>query len=126
MDHTSDPSGDGPLNAEVSNAVVRIHREYLGRGATKARSFHRGNVIVTILEDTLTQAERSLADHGKLEAVMQMRQEFQEAMSHDLVTEVERLSGHRVTAFLSDNHFDPDIAAEIFILDAPLAGEDAS
>jgi uncharacterized protein YbcI len=47
-------------------------------------------------------------------------------MSHDLVTEVERLSGQRVTAFLSDNHFDPDIAAEIFILDAPLAGEDAT
>lgn len=51
----------GELNAAISNAVVRIHSQYLGRGPTRARTFHRENTVVTILEDALTKAERTLA-----------------------------------------------------------------
>jgi uncharacterized protein YbcI len=124
MSETVYRGGGGQLNADVSQAVVRIYREHLGRGATKARTFHRGNVIVTILEDTLTQAERNLATRGKLDAVLHMRHEFQVTMREDLSVEVERLSGRLVIAFLSDNHFDPDVAAEIFVLDRPVDGEE--
>ena len=37
-----------------------------------------------------------------------------------MIAAVERLSGRSVYAFLSDNHIDPDIAVETFVL-APLA-----
>jgi hypothetical protein len=33
---------------------------------------------------------------------------------------VERLTGRVVVACISGNHIDPDVAAEVFILDAPL------
>jgi len=32
---------------------------------------------------------------------------------------VERLTGRNVVAFISGNHLDPDIAAELFIVDPP-------
>jgi hypothetical protein len=37
-------------------------------------------------------------------------------MRADLVAAVERLSRRRVLAFMSSNHTDPDMAAEIFVL----------
>jgi hypothetical protein len=37
-------------------------------------------------------------------------------MREDFTTEIEALTGRRVTAFLSDNHIDPDVAIECFQL----------
>jgi hypothetical protein len=33
---------------------------------------------------------------------------------------VERLTKRRVVAFMSDNHLEPDMAVELFVLDGPL------
>lgn len=46
-----------------------------------------------------------------------MRRAYQYTMRHDLVSGVEELSGRKVVAFLSDNHIDPDIAIESFVLE---------
>jgi uncharacterized protein YbcI len=107
----------GELNAAVARAVVRLHREYAGRGPTKALSFFRGNVIVVVMEDLMTKAEHTLADSGRADAVREIRRGFHEAMRADLVREIEQLSGCRVVAFLSDNHIAPDMATEVFVLD---------
>ena len=113
----------GELNAAVARMVVRYHNEHLGRGPTRARAFYRDNVVVVILQDALTKAERSLAASGKTEAVRQMREAFQDAMQADLVATVEELTGCKVEAFMSSSHLDPDYAAEIFVLDRPVAGD---
>jgi uncharacterized protein YbcI len=70
-----------------------------------------------VLADTLTKGERKLAENGHAKRVMETRHAVQEIMRDDLVAEVERLSGRKVIAFMSDNHFDPDMAAETFILE---------
>ena len=57
------------------------------------------------------------AGHG--DAVISMRHRFQLAMRAAAVAEVEKLTGSRVTSFMSTNHIDPDLAAEIFVLDVP-------
>ena len=49
-----------------------------------------------------------------------IRHLFQETMEADFREAVERLTGRKVLAIISGNHIDPDIAAEVFILDAPL------
>jgi uncharacterized protein YbcI len=46
-----------------------------------------------------------------------MRKAYQTTMRGDLVDGVERISGRKVIAFLSDNHIDPDIAVESFVLE---------
>src|SRR6185503_14609514 len=55
----------GLLANSVSNAVVRLFAEYLGRGPTKARTVVSRDLISVVLEDTLTKAERSLIERGQ-------------------------------------------------------------
>jgi uncharacterized protein YbcI len=107
----------GELNQAITSALVGIHTRYLGRGPRSASTFHHGNVIVTLMYDVLTHAENVLRETGQSEAVAYMRHRFQETMHADFREAVERLSGHKVTAFISGNDLDRDVAAEVFILD---------
>lgn len=104
------------MTAAISSAVVRLMREYTGRGPTKARTYMDENLITVVLEDTMTMGERSLVRDGKVELVLQTRKAFQNTMEAQLVAAVERHSGRSVRVFLSDNHVDPDVAIESFVL----------
>lgn len=113
----ADHLAGGQLSAAISNALVRIQREYLGRGPTKARASIRDDMIVALMEDTLTKAERSLVLDGKAEEVLRTRRTFQRTMRADIVAAVEELTGRRVIAFMSDTHIDPDVACEVILLE---------
>ena len=112
----------GEISAAISNAMVRLHREYLGRGPTKARTSIRDNTVVVLMEDTFTKAERSLIADGKHEEVLRTRHSVQMTMRADMVGAIEEITGRGVIAFMSDNHIEPDLACEIFVL-APAPGE---
>jgi uncharacterized protein YbcI len=111
----------GDLNAAITSALVGIQNQYLGRGPKSASTFHKDNVVVTLMYDVMTQAERSLAAAAHEEAVNQMRHLFQKTMQGDFIEAVERLTGAKVTAFISGNNVSPDVACELFILDTGLA-----
>jgi uncharacterized protein YbcI len=113
---------EGQLSAAISNAVVQCTREYTGRGPTKARTTIGNDIVVTRMEDTLTKGERSLADSGKGDMVTDIRRCFQTTMREDLVSRVEELTGRKVIAFMSDNHIEPDMGVEIFVLE-PSGGD---
>jgi uncharacterized protein YbcI len=121
MASTYDHQRGASLHASISDAVIRITADYTGRGPTRARTVINGEWIFVTLSETLTKGERTLACNGRGHFVRETRRAFQEAMRDELVGEIEALAGRRVTAFLSDNHIDPDIAVEAFRL-AP-AGE---
>jgi uncharacterized protein YbcI len=61
--------------------------------------------------------ERRLAENGEAPRVLELRRDFQRIMRDDLVEAVERETGRKVIAFMSDNHIDPDFAAEVFLLE---------
>jgi uncharacterized protein YbcI len=107
------------LHAAISNAIVRLLREYTGRGPTKARTTIRDNVVLVMLEQSLTKGERSLAAKGRTEKVLEIRHEFQEAMREESSAKIAELTGRKVLAMLSANHIDPDLAAEIYVLEGP-------
>lgn len=107
----------GSLTAAISNAVVRIMSEYTGRGPTKARTSIRDDVVLVLMQDTLTKAERSLLAAGQTDFVLETRHLFQTTMSDDLVAAVEMLTERKVVAFMSANHVDPDMAGELFVLE---------
>jgi uncharacterized protein YbcI len=111
------PRPSGALNAAVSSAVVGLFSKHVGRGPTKARTTIEGNLVVVLLRDGMTTAERSLVLAGKEAEVQQLRRAFQSTMEADLVDTVERLTKGTVSAFMSANHSDPDVAAEIFVMD---------
>jgi uncharacterized protein YbcI len=106
----------GALCAAISNAVVHLVREYTGRGPTKARTTIDRDTVVVMMSDTMTRAERHLADKGKGDLVSEVRREFQHSMSGDLVRVVGELTGRQVEAFMSANHIDPDMSCEVFAL----------
>jgi uncharacterized protein YbcI len=100
----------------LSTAMVGIFKEYLGRGPTKARVQISSDNVIGFFSDTLTKAERSLVEKGEGDAVRLMRRKFQDTMRDDFVAAVEAQTGREVIAFMSDNHLDPDIAVEVFVL----------
>jgi uncharacterized protein YbcI len=107
----------GSIAAAISNATVKLMNEYTGRGPTKAKTTISRDLIAVVLQDTMTKAERTLASNGDAQFVIDMRHRFQHAMQDDLVAAVERLSERKVIAFMSDNHIEPDMAVEVFILE---------
>lgn len=108
---------NGSVAAGISNAIVRLTREYTGRGPTKARTTISENLIVVLMADTLLKAERTLAANGEGPMVCALRQKFQQAMEEALIATVEEHSGRKVTAFMSSNHIDPDMGVEVFVLE---------
>lgn len=121
---TSDRPGAQSLLASISNATVRIMAEYTGRGPTKARTSIRDDVVVVLMQDTLTKAERTLLAAGQVDFVMETRRRFQNTMRDELVVAIETLTERKVLAFMSSNHPDPDMAAEVFVLE-PRSESDA-
>jgi uncharacterized protein YbcI len=109
----------GPLSLAISNAIVGMLREYTGRGPTKARTTIRDNIVLVMLEQTLTKGEQSLVSKGRTDKVLEIRHEFQNAMREESSLKIAELTGRNVVAFLSANHIDPDLGAEIFLLDGP-------
>lgn len=107
----------GTVSAEISNGIVRIMREYTGRGPTRARTTITDELVVVVMGETLLKAEKSLVSDGELDTVMTTRRKFQSTMRREFVELVETTLGRRVTAFMSDNHVDPDMAVELFVLE---------
>jgi uncharacterized protein YbcI len=109
---------DGPLsvNSQICDAAVRLLREYTGRGPTKAKATVNGDSVMILLGDTLTKGERRLAADGKADRVLQLRHDYQLTMGDELIAAVEEAVGRKVIAFMSQNHIDPDLAVEVFVL----------
>lgn len=118
---TSQPEQERPsassLQMALSNAIVGCLREYTGRGPTRARTTIRDNIVLVMLEQTLTKGEQSLAAKGRGDRVLALRQEYQAAMREESSAMVAELTGRTVVAMMSANHIDPDLGAEIYVLD---------
>jgi uncharacterized protein YbcI len=116
------PSDRGRQASAISNAITRMHREHYGRGATTTRTIIQRNYVVCFLDDIYTPLERTLIEAGRLEEIRNTRNLFQDAMGPKFRAAVEEATGRKVIAFMSQVCFDPDMAAEIFVLEE--RGED--
>jgi uncharacterized protein YbcI len=113
--------------ADISRGLVTLHREYYGKGPTKAKTYMVNDTVVCLLHGGFTIVERTLIDDGNAEAVHEIRLSFQKAMEDRFKRVVEEATGRRVVAYLSQIHNDPDIVVELFVLESggapPLVGE---
>ena len=115
----------GKLAMAISNAVVGELASTTGRGPTQARTTLGDNAVFVVLQDTLTRGERTLVGAGESEAVLDLRRRWQRVMRDSCSKKIEGLMGRKVVGFMSDNHIDPDIAVEVFILE-PLGADPAA
>ena len=107
-------------NSALAKAVARVQTEHLGVEPGNAIAFYHDRIVVVVMADVLNHAEKHLAQNGNHGDIGAARHLYQTEMEAEFRAAVERLTGRKVIAFLSANNLEPDLAGEIFILDAPL------
>jgi uncharacterized protein YbcI len=108
--------------AQVTRDLVQLHREYYGKGPTKARTYMVNDTLISILKGGFTTVETTLIEEGKADAVHEMRRSFQAAMEDRFRAVVEGATGRGVIAYMSQIHSNPDIAVELFVLEPTTDG----
>lgn len=94
----------------------RIFVDSYGGGARDVRVWMHDDVVLGLIDLDLTPAERTLVEAGRGEGVVEMRNAFQTAIGPTFCAAVERATGRRVIAFLSNTSLDPPFASELFRL----------
>ena len=120
-DHTQDVDAEAgrSVNAEISNAMVGLKKEFYGRGPTKAKTYVNDNFVFCVLEGGLTRNEETMINAGEHDLVRRFRLRFQEVMAEPTTQAVERITGRNVIGYHSQVVFEPEYAFEIFVLDGP-------
>jgi uncharacterized protein YbcI len=106
----------GETRAKISKEIVRLQSEYYGKGPTKAKTYIVDDLVVVVLEESFTRAEKTLAERGEREAIQHIRRRFQQQMADSFTSIVEQATGRRVRAFLSETDIDQDVSVETFLL----------
>ena len=107
----------GSVLANISRRIVVLHKEFYGKGPTKARTYLQDDVVLVLLRGGFTRVEETLMRDGRGEAVQRQRAAFQQVMHERFVEVIEDELGAKVSAFMSTSHQDPDLLAELFVLE---------
>jgi uncharacterized protein YbcI len=110
----------------ISNEIVHLHSEYYGRGPSKAKTYIQDDLVVVVLEETFTPAERTLIERGEGDSIHDVRRRFQRVMSEQFTAVVEEATGRPVRAFMSETSLDEDVAIEVFLLGEASSQDGAS
>lgn len=96
----------GELETEVSNAVIRFKREYMGRGPQEVRTFLVEDMAVVRLRGVLTPAEQRLAQledpHRGRDLIKQLRVELIEHGRELLEDAVQNILRVRILSLHTD------------------------
>ena len=106
----------GEMRATISREMVRLQAEYYGKGPTRAKTYIVDDLVVVVLEESFTRAEKTLAERGEREAIQHIRRRFQQQMAESFTGVVEQATGRKVRVFLSETNVEHDISVETFIL----------
>ena len=106
----------GEMRAMISKEIVSLQAEYYGKGPTKAKTYIDDDLVVVVLEESFTRAEKTLAARGEREAIQHIRRRFQQAMADNFTSVVEQATGRKVKVFLSQTDIDQDVSVETFLL----------
>ncbi len=115
----------GQVEAEITEAIVKFEREYLGRGPEEARTYLVDDLVIVRLRGVLTPAERQLAKsedaaHGR-SLIKQVRMELVEKGRPLLEVLVQDITGQRVTSLHTDVSTVTGERIFVFSMAAPLA-----
>jgi uncharacterized protein YbcI len=113
-----DEQGDGRLRQEISAAMVGLYKQHFGEGPTRCRTYLHPELVIVVLGGGYSAAEQTLMEAGKWYEVREARLIWQDSMQAKFVDVIEELTDRKVAAFMSANRQDPDLAVEMFVLDA--------
>ena len=106
----------GEMRARIASRIGQLQSAYYGKGPTKTKAYITDDVVVVVLHETFTQAEKTLVDRGEQEAIKQIRRRFQQQMADEFKSIVEQATGRTVKTFLSETDLESDVSVEFFLL----------
>jgi uncharacterized protein YbcI len=108
----------GQIEAEISDAMVHLHREQTGRGPNQARAYIVEDLVIVRLQEVLTPAERQLTGnpHGQ-SLIKQFHQQMHEIARHSLEQIIETATGCRVLSVHNDVSTKTGEQVAIYVLD---------
>ena len=93
----------GELEAEFTKAIIKLEKEYLGRGPLDARTFLVDDMILVRLRGVLTQAEQKLAETPQGSTLIkETRRQLFETSRPLLENIVVEIFGSQIKGFHSD------------------------
>lgn len=96
----------GELEAEISTAVIRFKREYMGRGPQEVRTYLVEDMVLVRLKGVLTPAEQRLAQvedpHRGRDLIKQLRVELLEHGREMLEEAIRAILGVRIVSLHTD------------------------
>ena len=96
----------GQIEAEVSEAIIKFEKEYMGRGPDETKTYFLDDMVVVRLQRVLTPAERQLAKANEStkgrELVKQVRTELLEKARPLLEETISDITGRRVISLHTD------------------------
>lgn len=115
-DHTA-PVTPGSTGTEISNALVALLRQHLGRGPERSRAIVSEDLVVWSAWGGLSAAERTLVEAGRADLVRSQRADFDLVMRERYEEVVARATGRRVIAFMGGTQGDTDMTILVFALE---------
>jgi uncharacterized protein YbcI len=117
MSAPQSPTIDDEQLAAVTRSMVALHERYHHRKPVTAKTQLLGDdLLVCVMGGVYTDVEKTLIELQHSTTVQETRSEFQAAMQHKFIDEVERLTRRSVLAFISNSHVGPDLEIELFML----------
>lgn len=108
----------GELLADISNAIVRIHKREFGKGPVKARAHLSQDLLVVVLEGGFTRGEQTLQESGHEQELLSARRAMQYSIEDEFRAAIESLLYRSVRSLMTANDPSNDLQAEIFVLEA--------
>lgn len=118
MSAPTPPLTGAELLDAVTESMVALHQRYHHRAPVTAKSQLMGDeMLACVMGGVYTDVEKTMIELQRESVVQATRHAFETAMQHKFIGAVERLSGRRVVAFISNHHVGPDMAVELFMLE---------
>jgi uncharacterized protein YbcI len=115
------PPEPSELETRIADEISLLQADYYGIAPKHARAYViPGQLVVVVLRETFTPAEKVLIGHGDAEAIQHSRRRFQQLSGDQFVSVVEQATGEQVETFLSETNLETEVAVETFLL----AGKD--
>ena len=122
MDGSEEPqAGDGErersLLSRLSTSMGAMQKAAFGKGPVSTKSYMFDDMLLIVMREGLTQAERTMLDFGRQDLVREFRQQFENEMTRRIIDMIEELTERKVLTYQSQVMFDPDVVVEMFVFD---------
>jgi uncharacterized protein YbcI len=108
---------DDRVLRDISAGIIHLFEVHFGRAPKGVEThFASPDILICVVEDSLTPVERTLRDIGETQRLRTIRMVLQHAAEARFRAIVETVTGRRVIGFMSGMDINVDEACEVFTL----------